>query len=1358
MTLNHILNKHIIIKCIVLCIYLHVSLSSFAGVDYRFHTMSPEGGFNYHGVRVIKQDTEGFIWVMMDYNLYRFDGYQYINYNNHFQDSDNPSKLGFFAKMETDTLGRLYVVVNRLLYTYRENNNTFERLSDADVGSLKIDPFNNIWVNTTEGLSLFDPEKKSFMPVSYQDKPVKNYITSLWNVEEQLYAVIGNDIYSMDVDSRKITLLGKLPVNTVPFIYFCDQELWAISRQGVLYRIDFQTFSLKKTYDLFTIPGKDIRALHVDKLGYVWIGSEGGLFIFDPKTGTNTFYQHSESDPFSIPDNSVWTINEDRRGNVWVGTYSGGLCYIDLDEKNIFRSYTRKESPLNHDIVGGFAEDDRYLWIATEGGGINLMDKTTGDFSYLRHQADDNSLAYDNVKTIVYDHKRRKFWISMYRGGLDCYDAVRKTFTHFKYQDKDKNSLLDNNVRTIALEADSGLWVAYNAQTAISFYSFEKKAFEHFYFEDNGYIYDICRDTINNKLWFVTSEELYQMDIKSRKIQRIQLDRLLYGRTITNDRDGNLWIGTVKDGLVRYSVRDSSYHIFDEILNYNNPSIYSICTDPVDHLWVGTNNGLFKYDIDEDKIMRFDKEDGIQGRVFYPLACMNGSDGKLYFGGTNGFTIVDYMDDSYNSYKPKAMITDILINNVSEHSNIVNLAWKQSEGFGKEIVFTHQQVNVGFTFSSDNFLMPSKNRYRYRLKGYNDHWTEVTASVRTAFYTKLPAGDYTIEVLAMNNDGLWGDTPTTLAITRLPSPWFGWQAKVVYSIIFILALCLIVRHYRKQKELKLTLYKEGLEKQKREEIHQAQLQFFTNISHDFRSPLSLMIATLDTLKKEGLKEYYYRILNNNSQRLLKLVNELLLFRTIEAGEMSLHLEESDVNALLTNIASDFRYYAEQQQINFRIDCDPGLPKKIWIDVDIFDRIIVNLLNNAFKFTPEGDIAVATYSDINDFHSDYKYSFTVGNTEDLNNPFGIVIHDTGIGISAESIKQVFERFFKIESSETNQHLGSGIGLALVKGLVLLHKGSITIHSERGKGSDVVMMFPKYKSMYPAKDIPDERKLSKNIDLIELYETDLTDLDAANIADKKILLREERRILVVEDNKDLQRLVTNYLSQYYDVIGAPDGMVAKDTLNDTEIDLIISDIMMPLKDGIALCNEVKSNIDTSHIPVILLTAKTSVDSKLEGVDSGADVYLEKPVNMELLLHTIRNVFKRREQLKEYYSKTYFANAGELEDNQLNNKFLKRFIAILEERIDESDLDVNYIASQLSMSRSKLYLKIKSITGKTIVEFILGYRLRKAAQLIAEGKYTIREIQFRVGIESPSYFTRAFKKEFGETPTSFASKQKK
>lgn len=673
-----------------------------------------------------------------------------------------------------------------------------------------------------------------------------------------------------------------------------------------------------------------------------------------------------------------------------------------------------------------------------------------------------------------------------------------------------------------------------------------------------------------------------------------------------------------------------------------------------------------------------------------------------------------------------------------------------------EIILEYDQTNFGFQFSSDNYHIPEKNRFKYRLRKYDDHWITTNAQNRIAMYSKVPAGTYYFEVYAANNDGVWSDTPTVIKVIRKTAPWYSWPAYILYALMIIGLIYLICRHYADKKKLKLQLYLENIEKDKKEQIHQAQLRFFTNISHDFRTPLSLIIAALDKLRREGLKEYYYRILNGNAQRLLNLVNELMDFRTVENGMMKLELQPLDINHIVKEIANDFIDYAEQRKIDFQVICDTELPVTIYADRNIVEKIVMNLLNNAFKYTPDnGKILLETRGRKDCFTSEYKNNFIVG--ECVDDTFFILVSDTGVGVSHDSISSVFDRFYKVNTVNTDSHLGTGIGLALVKSLVLLHKGSISIFSERGRGTDMVVRLPLDSGMFNESDFIRHQETRAE----EIIRTDseemATSVEMKGMEDE-LLHSTKKKILIIEDNEDLRMLIAESLSDEFQVMQAGDGVEALKLIEHTDFDLIISDIMMPNKDGISLCNDIKGDMNTSHIPVILLTAKTSLESKIEGVDSGADLYFEKPVDLTYLKLSIQNIFRNRRQLKEHYAKNYYADSCELSSNEQDNKFLKQFIAFIEANMDQSEMDINQIAGELSMSRSKLYTKVKSLTGKSVVEFVLNCRLRKAAKLIIEENMTMREVMMHIGIESQAYFTNSFKKVFGETPTAFAAKHKK
>lgn len=1332
----------------LLSVFLFLANQSqlFAKNSYVFRTYSPEGGFYYDGVKDILQDSEGFIWVLMDENLYRFDGYEYKSYYAHFTAFDKSIRWTL-SNQAIDSQGHLFVNTTNGLFQYDPDNDTFKLISNLKIDNMQIDAQDNVWIFANRTWSILNLQTRDgWTPRSDTDS-----ILSL----RTLFSVYQGDVYVFSTSlgvfrynqsTQEFNFCFQLPSGYYPnHIFISRGKLWLLSdRKGIL-KIDLVTSLIE---DRIEIPTQwASKAFYLDRNGLIWIGTIEGLYIIDPATKEFTHYIHSETDNYSLPNNSVWSIKEDCQKNVWIGTFSGGLAYADLDEKLSFKSYFPNDKGLNQTPVSGFAEDNTYLWISTEGGGLNRMNKTTGEFTYYTYSPQSNGLSSNNIKSLVLD-KHKRLWISTFNGGMTCLNTEKNTFRNYVVNPKDSNSILSNHLRKITLEADSGLWVVYQQnKLMLSYYSFEKDSFRHFSFGENDsqyYIFDILRGR-NNKLWILSYQKLYLMDLTNYTISDVLVnDSLyLYGRSLCQDVSGNIWIGTTGNGLIRYNPETKEHDVFYGIYDRGINTIYSMSYDDNGCLWLGTDNGLVLYSIATNQYWKFEREDGGQGKSYYPLSNMKAASGDLYFGGTNGFTIIDVQHINKNAYRPRVIISDFLVDNIPTRVQA-----------NREIVLNYDQPNFTIRFASDNYLIPEKTYYKYRLHGYDDRWITTDASNRLAVYSKVPAGNYRFEIIAANNDGNWSEVPTILNIKRKPAPWLSVWAYMLYTSLLLVIGCLIFCNYSKQKKLQLQLYMDELERNKREELHQSQLHFFTNISHDFRTPLTLILGVLGKLKQEGIREHYYSILNNNVHRLLNLINELMEFRTIENGKMVLHVEPTDVNQLIKNLAQDFNEYAHQRDIAYHIQCDPSLPFSVLADRQVVEKIVMNLLNNTFKYTgKKGNISIETYRDENNFKSVYAESYLVSNTKEYNEYFLIVVHDTGIGISKESIKSVFDRFYKVNTTNTQSHLGTGIGLALVRSLVLLHKGKIAIHSEKGKGSDFVVYLPLNSDAYEKEELL-TRSVNKDI-----YYPSLEAILGKRTSSEKddVFLRNKKRILIVEDNVELRELIAGYLSDCYETIEAENGIEATDVLNKMEIDLILSDIMMPGKDGISLSKEVKSNLETSHIPVILLTAKTGINNKIEGAEAKADLYFEKPIDFNYLLVCINNLFENQSKFKEHYARNYFVESPELTANEQDNKFLRQIIEILDAHLDQPKLDVGYIASELSMSRSKLYLKIKALTDKSVVEFILNYKLRKAAHIIIEEDVSMRQVMERIGIESQSYFTNAFKKEFGETPTMFAAKHK-
>lgn len=1317
--------------------------------SYKFRTLSPSGGFYYDGVKEIEQDKAGFIWVLMDNELYRFDGYHYKKYYPFFA-ATQPTKKWTFWNMASDSSGNLYVNTSNGIYRYESVPDRWKWIC-AQASEIEIDSKDVLWVRLRDLWYRFDINTgKLFLPL-YDGKKIDYCNIPLCVYNQNLYSFIRQRIYRYNSSVGQFELCCILPdIQKGPhFVQAYKGYMWMYFDKEGLFKIDLSTFKVDKHYGkLPKLLDSSLRSFYVDTKEQIWLGCINGVYIFDSSDESLTHFEHSRLDPFSLPNNSVWTIYGDRQSNVWLGTYSGKLCCVNVNESNAFRSWTPQNSRLNHVPVSAFAEAEDAVWIGTEGGGLNRLDKSTDcleDFSYR------GKTAFNNVKSLVMD-REHNLWISTYREGLARYDVSLKQVTCYRHDKDDKRSLLIDDIRKTVLEADSGLWIAYQyPKPVVSYFSSRSHSFTHYELDQTSdYLFDIQRQG-ENRLWAISNEALYCMDIHTHRVEKkMPSDSIYLGLfTFCLDDSGNIWIGTIGNGLVKFDATTSEFYPMKNLLQQEIYSVYTVCYDN-GNVWMGTDNGLYCYDIAHNHLSRFDEGENTQGQVYYPLASMKGMDGKLYFGGTNGFTCVDPKKISYNTFKPKALISNFYIDH-----EVVRPDYVLKDSI-REVVLDYDQTNFGFQFSSDSYHIPEKNRFRYRLRGYNDTWIMVDAQNRTAMYSKVPAGVYWFEVYAANNDGVWSDAPTVVKVIRKVAPWLSWPAYVLYFLMFSAGVYAVYRHYSEKKRFKLLLYQESLERDKKEQIHQAQLRFFTNISHDFRTPLSLILAALDKLRREGLKEYYYRILNGNVQRLLNLVNELMDFRTVENGMMKLELEPLDINRIVSDIGNDFVDYAKERGIDFQIECDKNLPDAIYADRNVLEKIVMNLLNNSFKYTKgKGSIYLKTLNEGQVFESQYENRFTVGDC--IDRAFSLVVSDTGIGISGESISSVFERFYKVNTVNADSHLGTGIGLALVKSLVLLHKGEVTIYSKRDSGTDMVVRLPLDTGVFCGADFK-KQSAEESDEVIESKPEEATTENVLEQVEERLQNEGKKRILLVEDNADLRTLIAESLADEFLVVQAGDGLEALKQIEDIDFDLVVSDIMMPNKDGVSLCHDIKNNLDTSHIPVVLLTAKTSLESKLEGVDSGADLYFEKPIDLTYLKLSLLNIFRNRQQLKEHYAKNYYADSSELVTNEQDNKFLKHFVDYVDAHMDCSQLDVNQIAEELGMSRSKLYTKVKGLTGKSVVEFVLNCRLRRAARLIIEENLTMREVMAHVGIESQAYFTNAFKKVFGETPTSFAGKHKK
>lgn len=1344
------------------CIFLFsTSINTYGVENYKFRTLSPARGLAADAVKSICQDNIGFMWMVLGDNLLRFDGYNYMSYSGKLNGYDKEKLTVRYESIYKDSDGDLYLATSVGIFKYDDAVDRFNMIYAEPFNFITEDRNQNLWFCGNE-IGFYNKEKGSFSIFIPRNKnyEVQNNVVCTDSTGNVYISADYGKISIVKAKNKGVTFLYSFAKNIrIVSMQFLENQLWILSATKGLFVLDIASKKIITTYDFF-IDKRDnlvpVKTFYIDQAKKIWVGTQQGLYIFDSTTRKTALYIQKSNNPFSIVNKSIRTINEDTFGNIWIGTYLGGVSFCAPNDKKQFNAFSLAQYGIPQVGVSSFAKENNNIWFGTEGSGLFSYNLSSGTISSFLHNATKNSLKYNNVKTLLLHNQ--SLWIGMYRGGLDQLNIKTGRFVNFSANDS-KKRISSDDILKLDLEGDSGMWIIYQSrQPMLTYFSFEKEISQHYFINskenttENQRLIDITKG-INSDLWIATANCIILFDKKQRKIKS-------YIKLPNNaDKNGQvninsicfdakrkcLWIGTQHHGFIKYS--KNAFEYFDGLIKYGTSSIQSIIQSKDGNLWLGTTLGLFLFDPESESFFHYDNNDGIQSTLLYPRSVYSDASGLIYFGGTQGFSFFNSNNIPTNNQKPRLLIADFLINNQSIFDEIATFANTHTLATNK-LELSYNENNIDIELSSTNYLMPTKSRYKYRLKGYDDEWIEVDATRRYVSYPKLSAGNYFFEAMAANNDGLWGDMYQLKIVVKPPF----WLSAFAYLLYFIIIGAIVYWFYRnkiRNDEFKNELYLAECRKKDQEENHQARLRFFTNITHDFKTPLTIILGTLDYVDKEAynIPRLYMDSLKNNSKRLLALVNEVIDFRSIENDMMKLKLQTVNFNDTIRNCADEMRIYAYQKNINFKITINP-IKHNLLIDTQVVEKIILNLIDNAIKFTNDkGIIRIVTYNDIFEFKPNYTISHTEGEIDRKSKMFGFVVSDTGVGISEESISRVFNRFYRVEDSN-ELHLGSGIGLALVRSLILLHDGFITIASEREVGTDFIVGLP-YK-IGSEQIIVNEQK-TEELSIKNEGNPDIKELRPLTGSSKK-------RILCVEDNIEISLMTTNYLKPHFEVINASNGEEALAIVNSQHVDLIVSDWMMPIMDGVTLCKAVKQLPEKSYIPFILMTVRSGVSSQLEGFDAGAEAYIEKPINFQLLLAAINNLLKLKENTRLHFAETHFMDSHTDGLNKDKNETFELLLEIIQKHIIQGDVNVVAIANEMNMSRRKLYNFVKEITDKSIVELIRSFRLREAAKLMLEENKSVKETMTMVGIESQSYFIKAFKTEFGDSPSVFLNKMRK
>ena len=1345
------------LRVLIICFLWLPQMVLFAQINSKlinnslFENYTVSNGLLDEKIHCVFQDSKGWIWLGTDYGAYRFDGYSFTSFDLNDELSIVLSNALIRVIYEAPQ-GIIWIGTDfQGLFRYDVANNILEQFKDKgfthnSVWDILADDKQNLWLGTEGGLNYFNTSTKQIeqtYTVTNNQRMPGNWVRKLFfDHKKELWVGTNKGIAIVDTQGKIInSYLSDTRFNNR------ENEVWEIYQDnsgtiwigtylgGLLYCDDstrnFRKFELDKVNNRTVT----VRSIIQDNKGDLWFGTRGGLYFMNLFNHQLKHYQNEQNNNFSLIHNSVLDLFIDKKGDLWVGTRNG-LSFLNFDKQSFgyLMASENKWNTLNNGEIYVFWEDNQQrLWMGTESGGINIFDPSQDRIAYLTVN---EGLSGNCVKAICPDNYGN-ILIGTYLGGLDMYHPKTGKVTIFKHNQDDPGSICDNEVWAIVKDSKSRIWVG--TSKGIDLYNDKTQTFEHFGNKYGiGWVAMIYEDRKHN--FWLYAPDVEQVVVVKNNQQVIRLD--IQSRAMCEDIDGNYWLATLGQGLIKlnqqfekleqYSVNDGiSNNILNGVVNINNV-----------HLWISSNNGLSRFNLETKEIKNYFSTDGLLNNKFNYGAFYKISGNVLAFGGNRGVDFI-YLDKiNRNDYIPPIVLTSLKVfNRKIEQSKGGILTKHISET--KKIVLRHDQNMFSFDFAALNYANSFKNKYKYKLEGFDKDWNDIGTS-RVATYTNIEQGEYVFKVIGSNNDNVFNEQGVELTLIILPPFWKTWWFRLLAIVFLALFFALILLMIRNREKLKQELVYERRAARKIQEVDRLKHQFFMNISHEIRTPLSLIIGPVDKLlDQKNTDEVILKnlqIIKRNTTNLKRLVNQLLDYRKLETGNLKLELRKGNLRSFVEEIVESFRASADDKEINLEFNAfQPSI--FFWFDADKVEKIMNNLLSNALKYTPEkGHVSVSISMVFTNDIEETNLLIPPLDTESVSIEkfVKIRVSDTGIGIAPENITRIFDRFRRVEQLEPEQVQGTGIGLALTKELTKLHLGHLEVKSKPGKGSRFSVYLP----------------LDEKGDIDPEPHTDEMDMNEPH-QPERIVKNTQLMALVVDDNPDLREFIKTHFTPEYVILEAKNGKEAWDMALEKIPDIIIADVMMPVMDGNELCKRLKHDERTSHIPVIMLSALTSAENQLAGIDAGADDYITKPFDVGLLKAKVDNLLSIRKALRERYSKEMVLKPTDIILASPDEKFLKRLISVIEKNISKEFLDVEFLSQNMDVSRTQLYRKIGALTDMTPKEFVKEIRMKRAAQLIVQNKLNISEVTYEVGFSDISYFRKCFREKFGMSASEYKKK---
>lgn len=1313
----------------------------FGSNDKVVRSFTINQGLSSSRVYSISQDAKGFIWLGTNYGLNRFDGVKFKTYH---YDSQDPKSISSNNIRDTYIMsdGKMWIALDNGVDIYNPVTDSFSHFTNKTKDGVGIsshiyditqDLDGEIWMSTaTLGLFRYNPASNELM--NYRNIP-KDPKTIISDRASKLCADKAGRIWVTSYDqgvsvfdksNGEFTRYGAAIIGDGSVYAICEDSyghIWMGTFQKGLVKYDNTT----GTFTRYPSDGNflyHIQTISELKPGELLVGSDSGAAIFcmEQCRIANDLVHRSL---LSNNNKFIYATFADSAGGIWLGSYFDGLEYYS-NKDNVFSNYTTSDG-VSGKVVNAVCEDKQgRVWIGTDDNGILCLDSQSNALKNYRDAKQVKS-SYYCVHDII--TKDKTLYVATYERGFEIVDIESGKTKQFT-----PNNSNINSARVFSLLNSSNGRIYIGTSLGLCYYN---EGNEQIYRTDiKSHVVDLIEDN-NGDIWVATAlDGLWKYQPRSNTYQHYlseqnNIHSLTRNRlsTLAKDNSNTIWIGTDGYGICSYDIQKNLFTRY-EGLSIPNNSISTIIPEG-NYLWIATGNGLVKWDKKSTNVKIYNFLSGVTNSQFTPTSGMKSSNGKIYFGTSNGFISFSGLDLIDEEHSPKITLTEFKISNSIITPNMPKSPLETSIENTSEITLQHHQSNIEFSFADLNFNLFDQRQYRYMLNGYDKQWHYINDDNYRISYTNVPSGSYALIIEATNNNGSWGDRNEILDIVIKPHFLFSKIAIGIYILLIVIGLIYLYKILVIRTKRNSAQQIREIQKKKEQEIYDAKIEFFTNVAHEIRTPLSLIIGPLEYIKKSRniTDQYgeYLSIIEQNYKRLLVLVNQLLDFRKVDAGKYTLTFSTNNISELIYDITSRFDMLLHQKKIALDVHINPSDLSMV-VDREAMIKIISNLITNAIKHTEKNIEIIVSKHD--------------GNVV-------FEIQDDGIGIPVEERAKIFNPFYQIKKNNKNLNKGVGIGLYMTQSLVHLMDGTIEIldREDDTPGARIKMTLA---------IVERETANVENFKFEEEYVIESEDSNDFGIIDESEIMR-EKTVLLVDDDSEILNFLGRILNKFYFTISANSAEEGLGILNKNDVDVIISDVMMDGINGFEFCKIVKSNLNTSHIPFVMLTAKTDTASRIEGLDYGADAYIEKPFSPEHIISQINNLLKQREELKMKYAGVPLSEIKFSVSSKLDADFAEKCKAIIEANIDDTEFTIYTLAKELNMSRTMVFQKIKVITGMTPNDFIKTVRLKKACLLMIEGEHRINEIGFLVGFSSSSYFAKCFSKQFGMLPSQFLQKLK-